>query len=147
MRPTFCTRTTLRLAAVSSVEPTRVERVDGHCRRVWCDASGREVLEEYVIAGLGHGTPLDTRGVEGCGTPGAFMLEAGISSTERICRFWGLAGVAPAKPRHPAPQTGGVAANGSGTAHAALPLEHRRARAGGVANIIDDALRAAGLLR
>jgi len=131
----------------ASVEPTRVERVDGHLRRVWCDASGREVLEEYGIAGLGHGTPLDTRGVEGCGTPGAFMLEAGISSTERICRFWGLAGVAPAKPRHPAPQTGGVAANGSGTEHAALPLEHRHARAGGVANIIDDALRAAGLLR
>jgi hypothetical protein len=40
-----------------------------------------------------------------------------------------------------------VAANGSGTEHAALPLEHRHARAGGVANIIDDALRAAGLLR
>lgn len=129
-----------------SVEPTRVERVDLHCRRVWCDASGREVLEEYVIAGLGHGTPLDTRGVEGCGTPGAFMLEAGISSTERICRFWGLAAGAPADARPSAPQAGG-AANGSGSEHVALPLQHRRAGAGGVANIIDDALRAAGLLR
>lgn len=130
-----------------SAEPTRAERVDGHRRRVWCDASGREVLEEYVIAGLGHGTPLDSRGVEGCGTPGAFMLEAGISSTERICHFWGLATAAPAETRPSAPRGTSAAAPRSECEHVAAQPERNRAAGRGVAGIIDDALRAAGLLR
>jgi poly(hydroxyalkanoate) depolymerase family esterase len=70
--------------------PDFIETVDGHQRRVWRDADGRDVIEAYAIAGMAHGTPLATSGAEGCGSSGAYMLEAGISSTGRICQFWGL---------------------------------------------------------
>jgi poly(3-hydroxybutyrate) depolymerase len=48
------------------------------------------VIEEYCIAGLGHGTPLSTFGADACGMVGPYMREAGISSTRRIASFWGL---------------------------------------------------------
>jgi len=70
--------------------PTRTEVVDDYPRQVWCDASGREVIEEYNITGMGHGTPLETGGAEGYGNSGDYMLEVGISSTRRIAHFWGL---------------------------------------------------------
>ncbi|RWP54627.1 PHB depolymerase family esterase, partial [Mesorhizobium sp.] len=37
---------------------TRSEMVDCHSRYVWCNAQGQELIEEYRIAGMGHGTPL-----------------------------------------------------------------------------------------
>ncbi len=70
--------------------PTRVEKVDGFPRRVWCDAGGREVIEEYIIGGMGHGTPIEAGGDDGLGEEGKYMLEVGISSTRHIARFWGL---------------------------------------------------------
>jgi poly(hydroxyalkanoate) depolymerase family esterase len=73
--------------------PTRTEVVDGYPRQVWCDAVGREVIEEYNITGMGHGTPLETGGAEGCGASGDYMLEVGISSTRHIADFWGLTAV------------------------------------------------------
>jgi poly(hydroxyalkanoate) depolymerase family esterase len=73
--------------------PTRTEVVDGYPRQVWCDASGREVIEEYNITKMGHGTPLETGGAKGYGTRGDYMLEVGISSTRHIARFWGLTAV------------------------------------------------------
>lgn len=70
--------------------PGKVEQVRGYPRRVWSDSNGREVIEEYSITGLAHGTPLDTRrSVHGERTA-PFMLEAGISSTRLIGRFWGI---------------------------------------------------------
>jgi poly(hydroxyalkanoate) depolymerase family esterase len=70
--------------------PTRTEIVDGHARRVWCDADGREVIEEYRITKMGHGAPLRTGGAEGYGASGDHMLEVGICSTKHIACFWGL---------------------------------------------------------
>lgn len=70
--------------------PTREEDVDGFPRRVWCDASGREVIEEFIIDGMGHGTPISAEGQEGLGEEGDYMLDVGISSTRHIARFWGL---------------------------------------------------------
>ncbi|MFN3526784.1 MAG: esterase, partial [Paracoccus sp. (in: a-proteobacteria)] len=70
--------------------PTRVETVDGYPRRVWCDADGRAVIEEYIIGKMGHGTPLRVGGGDGLGEEGKYMLEVGISSTRRIADFWGL---------------------------------------------------------
>jgi poly(3-hydroxybutyrate) depolymerase len=126
-------------------KPSRVEAVDGYPHRVWCDGQGREVIEEYRITGMSHGTPLNTAGPEGCGTSGPFMLDVGISSTQRICRFWGLAegdvstgrqAVAPASAASNAPP-------------ASRPHEEPRtpAAAAGVGKVIEDALRAAGLMR
>lgn len=70
--------------------PTRVEKVNGFRRQVWCDADGREVIEEYIIGRMGHGTPISAGGDEGLGEEGKHMLEVGVSSTRRIANFWGL---------------------------------------------------------
>jgi poly(hydroxyalkanoate) depolymerase family esterase len=71
--------------------PSRSEVADGHVRRIWCDAEGRELIEFHTISGMGHGTPLKTRGDDGIGTAAPYMLDVGISSTRRIAHFWGLA--------------------------------------------------------
>ena len=116
-------------------EPDAVEHVDGHLRRVWRDADGREAIEEYRIAGLGHGTPLSTSGDDACGATGPYMLEAGISSTRRIAGFWGLIAAPAEGRREPAQPQPRVAQPMSQTA------------SGGVGRVIEDALRAAGLMR
>jgi poly(hydroxyalkanoate) depolymerase family esterase len=70
--------------------PTRTDIVDGHTHRLWQDGAGRAVLEEYRIAGMGHGTPIDPGAGADHGASGAYMLDAGIASSHLILRFWGL---------------------------------------------------------
>jgi feruloyl esterase len=81
---------------VANGTPTQ-SLVDGATRRVWRDGADREVLETYVIPGLGHATPIDPSAAHEdaqCGTVGAsrFILPAGISSTYLIAEGWGLIG-------------------------------------------------------
>jgi hypothetical protein len=67
-------------------------RVNGHARKVW-RRDGIDIVESYAIAGMAHGTPLATSAAEeGCGKAGAFLLEAGISSSYQIAKFFGLTG-------------------------------------------------------
>ena len=66
-----------------------VDTVDGHPRTTWRDAAGRVMVERYDVQGMGHGTPLATRGKAACGTAGPHMLEAGICSTRRLATTWG----------------------------------------------------------
>jgi len=66
------------------------ERIGRHTRRVWKNANGDTRLEAFSITGMGHGVPLATTGVDSCGIAGPFFLEAGLSSTHKIARFWGL---------------------------------------------------------
>ena len=121
-----------------SEDPGRVEVVDGYPREVWIDAGGREVIEKYEIKGMGHGAPLDPRGRDKCGTAGPYMLDAQICSTSHIARFWGITGSAgdrpavraEAKPRARSPEIAD-----------AVPAH------GGAGKVIEDALRAAGLMR
>ena len=70
----------------SSVE----DKVDGYPHRVWTNPAGHAVIEEYRITGMAHGTPLATRAANSVENTGPHMLEAGISSTRLIARFWGL---------------------------------------------------------
>ncbi|MET0309232.1 MAG: PHB depolymerase family esterase [Sphingomonas sp.] len=120
--------------------------VDGHPHRVWRNARGRAVIEDYRITGMGHGTPLSTRGEAGCGANGPHMLETGISSTRHIARFWGLTASdrAPSAPRH-------ATASTPASTLASRPAERASAAAlpaaGGVGQVIENALRAAGLMR
>lgn len=81
--------------------PDRTDTVDGYPHKVWLNAEGREVLEDYSITGMGHGTPLETRQGDTDEIAGAHMLEAGISSTRHLLHFWGLAGepAATARPK------------------------------------------------
>lgn len=71
--------------------PNFSETVDGYPRRVWTDASGDDVIEEYVITGMAHGTPVAVdRDENSYGAAGPFLLDVGISSSYRIAEFWGL---------------------------------------------------------
>jgi len=67
------------------------DNVDGYPRKVW-RRDGVDVVEAYTITGMAHGTPLATAAHGG--EAGPFMLEAGISSSYHIARFFGLTGEA-----------------------------------------------------
>jgi len=65
--------------------------VNGYPRQVWWNAEGETTIESYTITDMAHGTPLgigdnDKR----YGTEGAFLIEAGISSSYQIANFFGL---------------------------------------------------------
>jgi hypothetical protein len=65
--------------------------VDGHPRDVWWNADGKTVVESYTISDMAHGTPLGLAGNdEPYGAEGAFLIEAGISSSYHIAAFFGL---------------------------------------------------------
>lgn len=119
--------------------PTKVESVDGFRRRRWCGVDGRPLIEEYLITGIGHGTPLSTRAPGSAEVAGPHMLEAGISSTRRIAQFWGIAGEIPQRSDRPLPadQPPAAPTANSGAAPASA----------GVQQTIEQALRAAGLMR
>ena len=113
-------------------EPARTETVSGYPRRVWTGADGDELIEQYEITGMAHGTPLMPGTDEGeSGEAMAHMLDVGLSSTDRIAAFFGIAPApteakpvrqaAPERPKAPIPQ--------------------------GPQKVIEDALRAAGLMR
>lgn len=65
--------------------------VDGHPREVWWNADGQTLVESYSITDMAHGTPLGLAGNdERYGVEGAFLIEAGISSSYHIAEFFGL---------------------------------------------------------
>jgi hypothetical protein len=65
--------------------------VDGYPRQVWWDADGETVVESYTITNMAHGTPLGVAdNDERYGAQGAFLIEAGISSSYHIANFFGL---------------------------------------------------------
>ncbi len=73
--------------------PSVRDRVDGAAHEAWRGPDGRIVLQSYLVPGLGHGTPLDTRNRDldhSAGQTGPHMLEAGVASTWHIARSWGL---------------------------------------------------------
>jgi poly(hydroxyalkanoate) depolymerase family esterase len=126
--------------------------VDGHPREVWVDEAGEELIEAYRVANLGHGTPLATgKSGHDYGSAGPFFLEAGISSSYHIAKFFGLTagGIRPvgeaaneAQPR-PVPE---VAALQESATFNAKP-EPAHASGFDVGEVINKALRAAGLLK
>ncbi len=73
------------------VAPMSEDIVNGHPHRVWWNADGETLIESYTITDMAHGTPLglaenDNR----YGAAGAFLIEAGISSSWLITKFFGL---------------------------------------------------------
>lgn len=120
----------------------RVEIVAGHRRETWADNRGRPLIEKYEIRGMGHGTPLDTRGDQACGTAGPHMLEANICSTRQIASSWGLTGDSVSR-GSPAPGATDARANQSPARPASLSPPEQS----GVGAVIENALRAAGLMR
>ena len=71
--------------------PMAEATVDGHPRQVWWNGDGETLVESYIIAGMPHGTPLGVAdNDERYGAEGAFLIEAGISSSWHIANFFGL---------------------------------------------------------
>ena len=65
--------------------------VDGYPHRVWWNADGETIVESYTITDMAHGTPLGVAdNDERYGEQGAFLIEAGISSSYHIASFFGL---------------------------------------------------------
>jgi feruloyl esterase len=77
---------------VHGIDAEPVEsKVDGYPHKVW-RRDGIDMVESYTITGMAHGTPLATKAHGG--EAGPFLLEAGISSSYHIARFFGLTGEA-----------------------------------------------------
>jgi len=75
--------------------PTSTDIVDGAAHQTWRGRDGRVVLEIFMVPGLAHGIPLDTRSADqdhASGAAGPYMLERGISSTWHIAHAFGLLG-------------------------------------------------------
>lgn len=130
--------------------PTRTERANGHEHRIWQGADGRDAVEQWTIAGMGHGTPIHADGAPGGGAAMPYMLDVGLASTRHIAAFWGLlpedAHVAAcATPRSATPK----AARRPARVLTPEPLDAagQRSAPKGVGKVIEDALRVAGLLK
>ena len=153
-----------RLPAAPMAEST----VDGYPRQIWWNADGETVIESYSITNMAHGMPLGTAANdERYGTAGAFLIEAGISSSYHIAQFFGLTErLHQPKTATARPQRRAVAAKPVTAAATDRPIEiapapkvraakDRRAeprhqpprRAIDVGAIITRALTAAGLIR
>ncbi|HEY0313296.1 MAG TPA: PHB depolymerase family esterase [Allosphingosinicella sp.] len=146
--PTNADAIVLQWAALHGLapQPDRVDEVEGHPRRAWLGSKGEALIEQYTVAGMGHGVPLDgADGAEGLGAAGAHMLDVGVSSTQRIAEFFGIAGAAAgaASPRK-APRSGPASARPAPERKRAAP---QPAQPSGVQKVIEDALRKAGLMR
>jgi hypothetical protein len=71
--------------------PMSEATVDGYPRQIWWNADGETIIESYTITDMAHGTPLGTAdNDERYGAQGAFLIEAGISSSYHIANFFGL---------------------------------------------------------
>ena len=74
-----------------SPEPMSEGMVDGHPRQVWWGGDGETLIESYTITDMAHGTPLGRADNDKhYGSEGAFLIEAGISSSYHIAKFFGL---------------------------------------------------------
>jgi poly(hydroxyalkanoate) depolymerase family esterase len=65
--------------------------VDGYPRQIWWNSEGETLVESYTITDMAHGTPLGSAdNGQRIGAEGAFLIEAGISSSYHIANFFGL---------------------------------------------------------
>jgi poly(hydroxyalkanoate) depolymerase family esterase len=121
-----------------AARPDREDRVAGYPRRTWLATDGTALIEQVTITGMGHGVPLDPgTGAGQTGEAGAHMLDVGLSSTDEIAAFFGIAGAGAERMERPeasrpAPQAKAAPA----------PPEP----ANGIQATIEQALRAAGLM-
>lgn len=143
--------------------------VDGYPRQVWWNADGQTVIESYTITDMAHGAPLGTvDNDEPYGARGAFLIEAGISSSYHIASFFGLTEwirqpkaalstvaseeVASTVPMEfPAPTSmpdlATVLWPQAGSSHRPEPAHQSRRSAIDVGSVITRALTAAGLIK
>ncbi|RZN25963.1 esterase, partial [Bradyrhizobium sp. Leo121] len=145
--------------------PMATTMVDGYPCDVWWDSNGETVVESYTITGMAHGTPLGpAANDERYGEAGAFLIEAGISSSYHIANFFGLTeqarrpAPAPKEADKPAvkPVAQPVAKETAkqpmplpraAPSRQAAPSRNLRGRAREISDVITRALTAAGLMK
>jgi poly(hydroxyalkanoate) depolymerase family esterase len=155
-----------QLPSASTSETT----VDGYPYQVWWNAEGETMVESYTITDMAHGTPLGTAdNDERYGAQGAFLIEAGISSSYHIANFFGLtesirspkvaskdaskdtskqaAKTAISSAPAPAPDLAAVLWPQATKGRRAEPSHPARRRAVDVSGVITRALTAAGLMK
>jgi poly(hydroxyalkanoate) depolymerase family esterase len=139
------------------LSPSLKARVDGYPREIWLSEAGEELLESYTIPNMAHGTPLATDESEGaCGAPGRFLLPVGISSSYHIAKFFGIVpavssskpSVSSSKDVKPYSAPAERVLEGEILSKDELPRSPPRANhPGSIGAVINDALRAAGLIK
>jgi poly(hydroxyalkanoate) depolymerase family esterase len=142
VRPSNADAIVLQWAHLHGLEPKpdRTDTVEGYPRRIWLGANGRPLIEQYTITGMAHGIPLDpATGQSGLGEAGAHMLDVGLSSTDRIAAFFGIA---------PEPAARAAPVAHISPARRTVRIKAAAARpANAVQEVIEKALKAAGLMR
>jgi poly(hydroxyalkanoate) depolymerase family esterase len=126
----------------AEARPSTVEKADGYTLSRWTGADGRPSIEQYLIAGMGHGTPIAAQ--SGVGEAGPFMLDVGISSTTKLLEAWKL--TVPAK-RSFAGLADLIVGTPTEAAKGWQPEPARSKKPEGLKDIIEHALRAAGLMK
>ncbi|ABD05422.1 Esterase, PHB depolymerase [Rhodopseudomonas palustris HaA2] len=139
--------------------PMSQRSVVGFPHQVWWNSSGEATVESYTITDMAHGTPIGRANDERYGVAGAYLLEAGISSSFHIAEFFGLTGrihrhKAVARPSaeadHAAAADGARAGTFRPRAAAGARAAHeppRDRRGFDVGAVITRALTAAGLMK
>lgn len=143
--------------------PMAETNVDGYPRQAWWNKDGETLVESYAITGMAHGTPLGLAdNDQRYGVEGAFLIEAGISSSYHIAKFFGLtewipdaarkkAEAKPAAPpkvvpaRSPAPHL--ARSIRAAVAEESAKSKSEQARGFDLGQIITRALTAAGLMK
>ncbi|OAF01651.1 esterase [Bradyrhizobium centrolobii] len=143
--------------------PMAETNVDGYPRQAWWNRNGETLVESYTITDMAHGTPLGIADNDHrYGMEGAFLIEAGISSSYHIAKFFGLTdwirgaetkkptakpavAAKPAAALSPAPHL----ARSIKSAMAEQPAEPKRKQGRGfdIGAVITRALTAAGLMK
>nr|WP_249141623.1 PHB depolymerase family esterase [Bradyrhizobium diazoefficiens] len=138
--------------------PMAETNVDGYPRQAWWNRDGETLVESYAITDMAHGTPLGRADNDHrYGVEGAFLIEAGISSSYHIAKFFGLTGWIPdakkpaAKPAAVPPKKTPLPplpypARSIGTAGADTPAQEK-AHGFDLGEIVTRALTAAGLMK
>lgn len=122
-------------------EPARAARTpDGRAFLVWFSPAGHPVVELHRIAGLAHGAPVKQNGSNSWGYASRYTPDIGLSSSFEIALGWGIVH-GETEPSRAEPLLAGD--------QEAAPDAGREPRGSRemVAGVINDALRAAGLLR
>jgi poly(hydroxyalkanoate) depolymerase family esterase len=103
--------------------PMSEATVDGYPRQVWWNADGETIVESYTITDMAHGTPLGTADNDvRYGAQGAFLIEAGISSSYHIANFFGLTEWIPQSREVAKPASAGASKQAAKTIPAAAPV-------------------------
>lgn len=138
--------------------PSQRHRLGAHSCDIWKTRDGgRTLLERWNIAAMGHGVPLHADDdISPLGAVGAHMLNAGISSTRHIAKFFGILDTPAKYERPPVQNHMAKTAFSAGAPALVPPLSPRFSRqkddapvssVSGIQKTIEDALRSAGLMK